>query len=114
MVAPAAHRRGVGSALLQQVIVESHRRPIRTATGRDNPPAIRVYERHGFRAVGDEEVPPGIWITRFAARRLTQDCLSRTADQKSSRDSSPTGRQPYSPTRSRIESWSMSERELLG
>ena len=65
MVAPSAHRRGVGSALLQSVIAAADRRPIHTATGRDNPPAIRVYEKHGFRAIGDEEVPPGIWITRL-------------------------------------------------
>ena len=65
MVAPTAHRRGVGSALLQQVIDAADQRPILTATGRDNPPAIRVYEKFGFRAVGDEEVPPGIWITRL-------------------------------------------------
>lgn len=68
MVAPQAQRRGVGSTLLQQVIESADRRPIHTATGRDNPPAIGVYEKHGFRAVGDEEVPPGIWITRLVLR----------------------------------------------
>ena len=65
MVAPAAHRRGVGSALVRRVIGAADHRPIHTATGRDNPPAIRIYEKHGFEAVGDEEVPPGIWITRL-------------------------------------------------
>ena len=65
MVVPSAHRRGVGSALVQRVIGAADRRPIHTATGRDNPPAIRIYEKHGFEAVGDEEVPPGIWITRL-------------------------------------------------
>ncbi len=68
MVAPSAHRRGVGSALVQQVIVAADQRPIHTATGRDNPPAIGVYRKHGFQAVGDEEVPPGIWITRLMWR----------------------------------------------
>lgn len=65
MVAPPAHRRGVGSALVQRVIGASERRPIDAATGRDNPPAIGIYEKHGFEVVGDEEVPPGIWITRL-------------------------------------------------
>lgn len=65
MVAPTAHRRGVGSALLQQVIGHAGRRPIHAATGRDNPPAIGVYRKHGFEVVGDEEVPPGIWLTRL-------------------------------------------------
>lgn len=69
MVAPAASRRGVGSALLQTVIGAAGRRPIHTATGRDNPPAIRMYEKHGFEVVGDEEVPPGIWITRLRFAR---------------------------------------------
>ncbi len=65
MVAPSSHRHGVGSALLQQVIDGADRRPIHTATGRDNPPASNVYKKHGFQVVGNEEVPPGIWITRL-------------------------------------------------
>jgi len=69
MVAPWAHRRGVGSALLQCVIAAAGERPIQAATGRDNRPAIQLYEKHGFEAVGDEEVPPGIWITRLRFTR---------------------------------------------
>ena len=65
MVAPSAHRSGVGSALMRCVIRAAGGRPIHTATGKDNLPAIRLYEKHGFRALGDEEVPPGIWITRL-------------------------------------------------
>lgn len=69
MVAPSAHRHGVGSALVQRVIGAAEGRPIRTATGRDNPPAIHIYQKHGFEAVGDEEVPPGIWMTRLLFSR---------------------------------------------
>lgn len=65
MVAPSVHRRGVGSALLEQVIGSARQRPILASTGRDNPPAIAVYEKHGFLAINEEEVPPGIWLTRL-------------------------------------------------
>ncbi|MEO6472948.1 MAG: GNAT family N-acetyltransferase [Aeromicrobium sp.] len=66
MVAPAAHRCGVASALLQRVIDSAGGRPIHSATGRDNPPGLGVYLKHGFQVVGDERIPPGIWITRLA------------------------------------------------
>lgn len=70
MVAPSEHRRGVGSALLQHVIATAGPRPVHAATGRDNPPAIRIYEKNGFRARGDERVLSGIWITRLVFRAV--------------------------------------------
>lgn len=65
MVAPGAARRGVGTALLVQVLEASAGRPIDVATGRDNVPAVALYVRHGFEHLGDEQVPPGIWVSRF-------------------------------------------------
>jgi GNAT superfamily N-acetyltransferase len=68
MVSPAALRRGIATALLAHVREEAHGRELIVATGRDNSPAVALYAKHGFQPMGDEEVPPGIWITRF---RLT-------------------------------------------
>lgn len=68
MVTPAEHRRGIGTALVQRVMAAAGVRPIHTATGRDNAPAIAVYRSNGFEPAGDEEVPPGIWITHLTLR----------------------------------------------
>ena len=65
MVSPAALRRGIATALLAHVREEAHGRELIVATGRDNSPAVALYAKHGFQPMGDEEVPPGIWITRF-------------------------------------------------
>ncbi|MEV7395554.1 GNAT family N-acetyltransferase [Aeromicrobium sp. NPDC092404] len=65
MVSPTAVRRGVASALLGQVLERSAGREVVAATGRANAPAVSLYVKHGFCAAGDEQVPPGIWITRF-------------------------------------------------
>ena len=35
------------------------------STGRDNTPAVALYLRLGFVADGDEQVPPGLWITHL-------------------------------------------------
>jgi ribosomal protein S18 acetylase RimI-like enzyme len=69
MVSPATVRRGIASALLGQVLARAAGREVVVATGRANTPAVSLYAKHGFRVEGDEEVPPGIWITRF--RRST-------------------------------------------
>jgi GNAT superfamily N-acetyltransferase len=69
MVSPSALRRGVATELLAHIRERSGGRDLIVSTGRDNAPAVALYAKHGFEAVGDEEVPPGIWITRF---RLTQ------------------------------------------
>ncbi len=65
MVRPTAHRQGIASRLLGRVIDAADGRQIAAATGRDNAPARALYGKHGFDAMGDEEVPPGIWITRL-------------------------------------------------
>ena len=62
MVHPSAHRRGIASALIAQVVERTPGRDIVVTTGRDNPPGIAMYTRNGFVAEGDEEVPPGIWL----------------------------------------------------
>ncbi|MGI9084137.1 MAG: GNAT family N-acetyltransferase [Aeromicrobium sp.] len=65
MVDPGAHRQGVGTVLLQEVLDRSDGRPVVVSTGRDNTPALALYVRCGFEVDGDEQVPPGIWITRL-------------------------------------------------
>ena len=65
MVSPTAVHRGIASALLGRVVETRGDREIAVATGRDNIPAVSLYAKHGFRAEADEQVPPGIWITRF-------------------------------------------------
>lgn len=65
MVSPSALRRGIATALLAHVRETAGGRELMVSTGRDNSPAVAFYAKHGFEALGDEEVPPGIWITRF-------------------------------------------------
>jgi ribosomal protein S18 acetylase RimI-like enzyme len=65
MVDPEARRQGVGTTLLQAVLDRADGRPVVVSTGRDNAPAVALYVRHGFGIEGDEQVPPGIWITRL-------------------------------------------------
>lgn len=68
MVSPSATRQGIATALLDQVITRSAGRPLLVATGRDNVPAVALYSQRGFTREADEQVPPGIWLSRF---RLT-------------------------------------------
>lgn len=63
MVHPEAHRRGIGSALMDRIVVAASGRDIRVSTGRDNPPGIALYAKYGFVAESEQEVPPGVWIT---------------------------------------------------
>ena len=63
VVAPAAARRGIGTALVRSVLAGG--RPTVVATGRDNTPARALYERLGFVPTGDREVLPGLWVTGF-------------------------------------------------
>jgi ribosomal protein S18 acetylase RimI-like enzyme len=68
VVVPDAHRRGVGSALVSAVLDRAAGRPTTVSTGRDNQPARRLYERLGFAPTGDEQVLPGLWVTRSVHR----------------------------------------------
>ncbi len=65
MVHPAAHRRGVGTALLARVVEVSAGCDLVVDTGRDNPPGLAMYAKHGFVAERDMEVAPGLWLTRL-------------------------------------------------
>lgn len=65
VVAPDVHRRGVGSALVREVVQRAGKRRTIVSTGRDNVPARTLYEQLGFGHGGDEEVIPGLWVTRY-------------------------------------------------
>lgn len=65
MVHPRAHRRGVASGLMERVIARNPGRELIVTTGRDNPPGIAMYTKHGFVPEGDIEPLPGLWLTRF-------------------------------------------------
>ncbi len=65
VVAPAAWRRGHASALLDAFDELAAGRPVSVATGSANAPALALYARRGFRAVGEEELAPGVHLTRL-------------------------------------------------
>ncbi|MDP9843870.1 GNAT family N-acetyltransferase [Streptosporangium lutulentum] len=66
VVDPGMHRRGIGGALVREVMARAGDRRIVVSTGRANVPARTLYERLGFGRVEDVEVIPGLWITRYA------------------------------------------------
>lgn len=65
VVAPDMHRHGVGSALVRAVLQRARKRPTVVSTGCNNIPARIMYEHLGFVRVEDEEVIPGLWVTRY-------------------------------------------------
>lgn len=65
VVTPSAHRLGIGSALVLEVLHRAGLRRAVVSTGRDNRPARALYERLGFSRTGDAEVLPGLWTTRY-------------------------------------------------
>jgi len=65
MVHPSAHRRGIGSALMSWIIERESGHDIVVTTGRDNPPGVALYSKHGFVAEGEAQARPGVWLTRL-------------------------------------------------
>jgi ribosomal protein S18 acetylase RimI-like enzyme len=69
IVAPWAFRRGVASALLDELDARYPNRPTLVSTGRDNEPARELYRRRGFTVVREREPIPGLWITELERGR---------------------------------------------
>jgi ribosomal protein S18 acetylase RimI-like enzyme len=69
VVAPRAFRRGVASALLDELDALYPERPTLVSTGRDNEPARELYRRRGFTVVREREPIPGLWITELERGR---------------------------------------------
>ena len=59
-VAPAAFRRGVGSALVEHALARADGRRVRVGTGARNAPALALYERFGFRRLDEREPAPSV------------------------------------------------------
>ena len=59
-VAPAAFRRGVGTALVRHALGLAGGRRVRVGTGARNAPALALYEGLGFRRVDSGEPAPGV------------------------------------------------------
>ncbi|MGH2351429.1 MAG: GNAT family N-acetyltransferase [Chloroflexota bacterium] len=65
IVAPSAHRRGIGLALVGEVLRRAGTRRTTVSTARGNSPARALYERLGFSQVNDREVIAGLWVTHY-------------------------------------------------
>jgi ribosomal protein S18 acetylase RimI-like enzyme len=59
-VAPAAFRRGIGSALVGQALARARGRRVRVGTGARNLPALALYERFGFRRLDQLAPTPNV------------------------------------------------------
>lgn len=68
VVHPDYFRRGIGEALVNGVLLAFADRASRfvVATGAENAPARRLYEKLGFVLIGSVEVEPGLWIAQYA------------------------------------------------
>jgi ribosomal protein S18 acetylase RimI-like enzyme len=69
VVAPRAFRRGVASALLDELDARYPDRPTLVSTGRGNGPALELYRRRGFTVVREREAIPGPWVTELKRGR---------------------------------------------
>ena len=65
IVRPAAHRQGIGRALVKEILTRAGERGVVVSTGRDNAPARGLYERLGFTLRGEAEPVPGLWIVTY-------------------------------------------------
>lgn len=65
-VHPSLFRRGLGGELLRAVLALLGARRVTVSTGEENLPAIRLYERHGFRVVERWSAPGRISMVTMA------------------------------------------------
>jgi ribosomal protein S18 acetylase RimI-like enzyme len=79
IVHPRAFRRGVASALLEAVErAAADVETLTVSTAEKNLPAVRLYEKHGFRITARTTLPDGLVLVRLARSRHTGDPASRT------------------------------------
>jgi ribosomal protein S18 acetylase RimI-like enzyme len=64
-VDPAAARHGYGEELVRHVLDLVARPLTIVSTGSANAPAVALYRKVGFAAVGEEKVAPGLVVTHF-------------------------------------------------
>jgi ribosomal protein S18 acetylase RimI-like enzyme len=69
MVDPDFFRQGLASALIEFVChKERDANEIVVTTGSANMPALRLYQRHGFREVEQMRMPEGVSLTKLVKR----------------------------------------------
>ncbi|WP_413300691.1 GNAT family N-acetyltransferase [Bacillus sp. 1P10SD] len=71
IVHPDHFRKRIAQKLLSEV--ESRNTQIsvyKVSTGKDNPPAKKLYLKNGFSFVSDIEVVPGLYISNFEKRKV--------------------------------------------
>lgn len=69
VVKPSHMRRGIASRLIEAVeLSREDRGSITVSTGEDNVPAIRLYERHGFRIVSRRTLDDGLRLVGLEKR----------------------------------------------
>ncbi|ABC31051.1 Histone acetyltransferase HPA2/related acetyltransferase [Hahella chejuensis KCTC 2396] len=71
VVVPDMFRQGFANGLLEYVFTQSHQfgraKGVKVSTAAVNAPAISLYERFGFRKVGENRTPEGISVVSFEA-----------------------------------------------
>jgi len=70
-VDPAFAKRGIGRSLVCAAQASESASWVTVQTGAANEPAKALYRSEGFVAVGDVEVVPGLWVTRFEKHEET-------------------------------------------
>lgn len=65
VVDPDHFGRGYGTALITALLDHPH---IIVSTGSANLPARRLYEKHGFQALGEAGIAPDVSVTRYERR----------------------------------------------
>lgn len=71
-VDPPFARRGIGRALVRAAIAATAASHAIVQTGAGNGPAKALYHSEGFVELGDVEVIPGLFVTRFERTRPTE------------------------------------------
>jgi ribosomal protein S18 acetylase RimI-like enzyme len=69
VVAPRAFRRGIATALLDELDRTFPDRPMVVSTGSANEPALALYRVRGFRAVREREAAPGLFVMELQRAR---------------------------------------------
>ena len=95
VVDPDAFRRGIATRLLD-ALDERHADAdhVTVATAERNAPAVELYERRGFKAVGRTTVAPGIRIDTIRAPQRRDGPLNAPTDTLAAPPSPGTGRRP--------------------
>ena len=66
IVHPNHFRKGIAQKLLEEAEkINGEMSIIKVSTGKENIPAKKLYQKNGYKLVGDFEVVPGLYISNF-------------------------------------------------